>query len=64
MTSDEKLSQLRSILRPVITWYEEVLAEGEPDDSYLYDETADQFEQHLSRSDFQAIIEIVREGTS
>lgn len=59
MSDTEKLDKLRTILRPVITWYEKVLAEGEPDDSYLYDVTYEKFEE-LSRGDFQSIIEILR----
>lgn len=56
----EELQELRKILKPVIEWYEQVLEEGEPDSSYLYDMTYEQFND-LSRGDFQRIIEIVRE---
>ena len=56
----EKLEQLRTILKPVIAWYEQVLRDGEPDSSYLYDETWSQFE-NLSRGDHQSIIEILRD---
>lgn len=60
MTPEEKLDQLRTVLRPVIAWYERVLADGQPDDSYLYDTTSEQFERLLSRGDYQSVIEIVR----
>lgn len=61
MSDTEKLDQLRTILRPVITWYEQTLADGEPDSSYLYDVTCEKFEEELSRGDFRSIIEILRE---
>lgn len=57
---DVKLDKLRTILRPVIAWYEQTLTEGEPDSSYLYDVTCEQFERFLSRGDYQAIVEILR----
>lgn len=59
-TAEQKLDQLRAIVRPVLDWYEKTLAEGEPDSSYLYDTTAETFEQMLSRGDFQSIVEILR----
>lgn len=59
MTDSEKLEVLRATLAPVIKWYNQVLEEGEPDSSYLYDETCEQFNT-LSRGDFQDIIEVLR----
>ncbi|MFI9507273.1 hypothetical protein [Nocardia sp. NPDC052566] len=59
-TPEQKIEALRAILKPVIDWYEGVLAQGEPDGSYLYDATIEQFQDRLNRGDFQSIIEIVR----
>ena len=59
MSDTEKLEELRKILKPILTWYEKVLEEGEPDSSYLYDTTVEEF-NNLSRGDFQNIIEILR----
>lgn len=59
MTDTEKIESLRKTLAPIISWYNEVLKEGEPDSSYLYDETCEQFNS-LSRGDFQQIIEVLR----
>lgn len=60
MNSDEKLDRLRGVLQPVIAWYEQVLRDGEPDGSFLYDMTAEQFDALLSRGDYQSVIEILR----
>ncbi|WP_327139270.1 hypothetical protein [Nocardia sp. NBC_01327] len=59
-TAEQKLDQLRAVVAPVMAWYNDVLAKGEPDESYLYDVTVDKFEEKLSRGDFQAIIDILR----
>lgn len=55
-TDSDRISELRKELAPVIDWYTRILAEGEPDLSYLYDSTVDQFEQ-LHHGIYQLIIE-------
>lgn len=59
VSAEQKLEQLQAVLKPVIAWYEGVLTAGEPDSSYLYDTTCDQFDRLLSRGDCQAIVEIL-----
>ena len=58
MSDSEKLEELRKILSPILEWYKKVKEDGEPDSSYLYDETCEQFND-LSRGDFQNIVEIL-----
>jgi hypothetical protein len=61
VNSDVKLERLREILKPVIAWCEQWLADGEPDPSYLYDTTSEMCENWLSRGDYVEIIELLRE---
>ena len=63
-TDAERIVELQRILRPVIAWYDKIMAEGEPDGSYLYDTTYEVFNDNLSRGDFQSIIEILRTPTN
>lgn len=59
MSDAEKLEKLRATLKPVIDWYKQVLEEGEPDGSYLYDTTYERFDDLLTRGQFQTIIEVL-----
>ena len=61
MRDTERIEKLRNVLAKVIDWYEGVLAQGEPDSSYLYDTTYEVFNDNLSRGDFQQIIELLRQ---
>jgi hypothetical protein len=60
MSNDEKIAELRKILKPIIEWYRKVEGDGEPDSSYLYDTTHEVFSDYLSRGDYQSIIEILK----
>ena len=59
MSDSEKLQELQLILAPAIDWYKNVIEEGEPDSSYLYDTTVDVVNDNLSRGNFQRIVEIL-----
>jgi hypothetical protein len=59
VTDGERVERLRTILAPVIAWYQQVEAEGEPDGSYLYDMTPDQFER-LPHGIYQEVIEALK----
>lgn len=58
MSSEDKVIALKEILSPIIVWYKGVLADGEPDESYLYDMTYEHF-NNLSRGEFLSIIEVL-----
>lgn len=60
MSNNERIEQLRAILKPVIDWYVKVQTEGEPSGSYLYDTTYEIFGDHLGKGDFQKIIELLK----
>jgi len=60
MSDTEKIEKLQNILKSIIDWYKATEVEGEPDSSYLYDVTVEQFENNLSRGDYQQIIEILK----
>lgn len=61
MSDSERITKLRIILEPVITWYKKVEEDGEPDSSYLFDATYEMVNDNLGRSDFQKIIELLKE---
>lgn len=53
--------KIKVILKPVIDWYLEYKEKekiGEVDESYIYDELPEQFEQ-LSRGDLLRLIELI-----
>lgn len=56
MNNDEIVQLMRTKLAPTIRWYQRVLDEGEPDSSFLYDETIMHLEANLSRGDAEAIV--------
>lgn len=60
MDDRERVEGLRKVLAPVIAWYKQVEEDGEPDSSYLYDETEQRFAEKLRAGDFQAVIELLK----
>lgn len=61
MNPEEKIKQIKEVLKPVIDWYwdkKKLEATGEIDGSYIYDCLYEQFND-MSRGDILRLVELI-----